>query len=187
MMTADPHRERHRRKSLAALAALLAGAAVLAAVAVVGRPRQPATDGSADVPPDDCVRQMLLAAQRGDVETWLDSFAGDLRDRLGARVQERSPGHFAAELRGRESALNGIAIEDRRLATPDEAMLTLEKVYTDYNERYRVRLMRSDGGWRIVEMTPLDRASPEIPYGTPVVPVPKQSSGEPPAGHEKSH
>ena len=152
--------------------AIVAGAALL----VRRRP-------SVQTPPrpedqlDRCITQMLQAAQNGDVKDYLECFAGDLRAKLASRLERAAPEVAAAELRSGYADLKSYVTTDWQRLSDDEATLTLERVYKDYNERHRVRLRWSRTGWKIVELTPLESFAPEIPYGTPVFQLP-EAGGE---------
>ena len=54
----------------------------------------------------------------------------------------------------------------------DESVLRWDRIYKGYVDRYRVRLRRYGGQWKITELDRIDRSTPAIPYGTPVYTMP---------------
>ena len=174
MKPQEPSRSVRTRKVIAIGLAI----AIVAGVAVVVRRQPPASSPLSDEDQmDGCITQMLQAAQRGDVQRYLDCFAGDLRDKLAARLKKGNPEAAAAELRSGQAALKSYVTTDWQRVSNDEATLILERVYKNYNERHRVKLRRTRGAWKIVELTPLESFAPEIPYGTPVFQLP-EAGGE---------
>ncbi|NOX56586.1 MAG: hypothetical protein GXP27_19510 [Planctomycetes bacterium] len=170
MKSQEPSRSVQTRK----LIAIGLAVAIVAGVAVLVRRNPPASSPLSDEDQmDDCITQMLQAAQQGDVQRYLDCFAGDLRAKLAARLEKGNPEAAAAELRSGQAELKSYVTTDWRRVSEDEATLILERVYKDYNERHRVRLRRKRGAWKIVELTPLESFAPEIPYGTPVFELPE--------------
>lgn len=153
--------------------------AIVAAVAVWVRRRPPTSSPVRDEDQmDRCITQMLQAAQDGDVRRYLDCFTDELLAKLAARLEKGNAEAAAAELRSGQAELKSYVTTDWQRVSDDEATLILERVYTNYNERHRVRLRRSRAGWKIAEMTPLESYAPEIPYGTPVFQLPEVGPGE---------
>jgi len=126
--------------------------------------------------PERVIAKMLTAAGRGDAATYLDCFQGALRETLARRLESISKKTAATELRNSEQDLKNYVTTDSELTADDEITLVLERTYSDFKKRHRVKLLRSAGDWKIVELTPLDRSAPRISYGTPVF-TPVEDSG----------
>jgi len=126
--------------------------------------------------PAACVSAMVLAEQEGDVDAYLDCFAGELYEKLRSRMAGKPPEQVAAQLKSSTVNLTGFAMTDLQLTEPASATLNLERGYKVYNERQQVRLRQVSGVWKIVELKALERFAPEIPWGTPVSAPPKKSS-----------
>ena len=133
----------------------------------------PAAEGSVL---EQVITKMLTAAQSGNIEAYLDCFQGELRETLARRLDAIPQKTAATELRNTEKDLKNFVTTDTRTPADDEMILVLERSYSDFRKRHRVRLKRSNGNWAIVELTPLDRYAPKIPYGTPVF-TPVEDSG----------
>ena len=117
---------------------------------------------------DRRIAEMLEAAQSGDVSGYLKCFDGTLHETLARRLQEKNLAAASTELKAAESDLRSFVISDWTEPKPDEVMLVLERIYSGFNKRHRVRLRRFDTTWKIVQLSELDRQAPDIPYGTPV-------------------
>lgn len=128
--------------------------------------------------PEQCIQRWLEAAQAGDAETYLSCFAGKMRDRLGSGFNSRSPEDSRARLKSGTADLRSYVTTDTKHISDTEATLLLERIYWDRNDRERVRLKRFGDEWKIVEMTPVDRFAPEIPYGTLVAPEVDEEDGK---------
>ncbi|MFQ5732791.1 MAG: hypothetical protein ACE5KM_12665 [Planctomycetaceae bacterium] len=114
-----------------------------------------------------CLELLFDAAQTGNVEGYLNCFAGPLRSerkqRLGAQP--------AQKLRASEADLNGFSIIDRQTVREGgSATVVIEKIYPEHQERWRLTMTRDNGDWKIAAMQPLDKTAPETRFGTPVVP-----------------
>lgn len=151
--------------------------ALMALALVVGLRRDPSREAPDDTAPDDAILTLVRAGTRGDVDSYLACFGGELRSRMEAHARSfRPPGRFAEVLRQRFEGLKGSATSRFELFGPTEATLEWETVYASHNERFRVRFHLVDGRWRVVELDSIDRRVPDVPYGTPVFPE------NPPAG-----
>jgi hypothetical protein len=150
---------------------------------------------SRDVPepprPENLIWTVIEAAQSGDVDTYLDCFAGDLRTQLDHTVLELTPAGFSDYLRSSSEPLTGVAVYDVVVGDDDGASLTVEYVYRDATERQGMRLDLGRGGWKIVDLDRSKRAKPLIPYGSPAAPMPEPeptdsaSAGEEPASMQE--
>ena len=151
-------------------AAVVITTAVGIAASIIGRREMPAKLADGPGRPDYCVLAMLEAAQRGDAASYLDCFAGRLRDKLQSGMQGKPAQEVGRELQMSESHLKSYVLTEWQFPQDDEAVAVMERIYSEHNERHRVRLRRIGREWKIVEMTRLEQFAPEIPYGTPVVP-----------------
>ena len=134
-----------------------------------------ATESTTADEPDLCVTAMLQAAQNGDVDAYLNCFAGDLRNKLKSRLADKPTEQVAAELRSSIRGLTGQTTTELEYQGEGLATLVHERLYTDEKEVYRARLQRFGADWRIVELKSLGRVALEIPVGTPVyVPLPEE-------------
>jgi len=129
---------------------------------------------------DACILGMIESARDGDVDTYLDGFVGPLRLLLGRRLANRSTATAAAaELKQGTRDLQSFVTSDRVVQDEESVRLVLERVYPDRVDRHRVEVRRNRAGWKIVSLEPLDRVAPEIPFGTPVGPLPpRREDGE---------
>ena len=96
------------------------------------------------------LRQALEAARQGDVNAYLSSFGGTLRERTQRDVQERGKSAFADDLKKAAQGRKGHAIYAPEPDGPNAWMLTVESVYADHNERQTFRLERVADNWLIM-------------------------------------
>ena len=149
--------DRARRKTVHKAAVAVGAAGILIGFAIFGsRGTSEAAKDSADVGnrPQEVVAAMIAAAQRGDFQY--------------ASTSESPASRFMRHVHDQRSELTGHVMSDVAIAADTTASLVLELVYRSENERYKFELKRVRDGWKVVELTPVDRFSPEIPYGTPV-------------------
>ena len=157
------------------LISVIGAAGLIAVVLLLSRERSaetPAVNASPEDTVDRCLERMLEAARVGDLDAYLDCFSGPLRERLAREIASRQRDAAAAELQSGEADLKSFATHP--LMPPregeGEAVVTLERIYARRHDLQRVRLQNRNGAWKIVELVPVDRVAPPIPYGTPVVP-----------------
>jgi hypothetical protein len=131
-----------------------------------------AQSGEAGDTVERCLERMLAAARAGDMAAYVACFDGELRDRVQAGIAGQPPERAAAELRAGEADLKSFATHRLERPGPNQAVVTLERIYSRRHDVQRVRLRRDGEGqeWKIVELVPVERVAPQIPYGTPVVP-----------------
>jgi hypothetical protein len=114
----------------------------------------------------DQIETLLEAARRGDLASYLGSFDGLLRSRLERQADERGRSAFAADLRQTAGARMSHAVfapePDR--SSPGCAYIVVESSFADRIERQTYRLLRSDPGWRIIEV---ELASERLPEKKP--------------------
>jgi hypothetical protein len=120
--------------------------------------------------PADCLEQMYLAAERGDVDAYLACFTGVQRQRLDVELRTESREAFAAAIAEPFGSLKGRAINDLSTEPADgeRAQLEAERIYPQYNERQTYGFRREGGAWRIESLGVVRRLQPPVPYGTPV-------------------
>ncbi|MGC8643132.1 MAG: hypothetical protein ACP5XB_25005 [Isosphaeraceae bacterium] len=111
------------------------------------------------------LRGTLDAARQGDVETYLSSFGGALRQRLEHDVAARGRGAFGDDLRQAARARKGHAVYAPEPDGPDAYVITVESVYADRNERQSYRLERSSGNWLITAVATARGRTPSSKYG----------------------
>jgi hypothetical protein len=63
-----------------------------------GRGSPPAAEGSSAAAPDECIERMFAAAERGDVEAYLDCFTGRERERLQRELTAQPRAEYARSL-----------------------------------------------------------------------------------------
>ncbi len=138
------------------------------------------------------LRGTLDAARQGDVEAYLSSFAGPLRQRLEHDVEARGRGAFGDDLRQAARARKGHAVYSPEPDGPDAYVITVESVYPDRNERQSYRLERSSGNWLITAVETARGRTPANKYGELAdfkapedVPVPTDEPAETPESQEQ--
>lgn len=154
-------------------AALAATLCLLGAAVYFGRGR-PDRLAAPAASPAECVERMFAAAERGDVEAFLDCFTGAERRRLAAELNSQPRESFAAALvesvrplKGR--AVNGPGPSDE---SAERATLQIERIYEHHGERQSYGFRRDAGAWRIDSIGAVERFQQAIPYGTPVFDLP---------------
>ncbi|MBI1310480.1 hypothetical protein GC176_04165 [bacterium] len=118
---------------------------------------------------DTVVERSISAAQAGDLEAWLNCFAGDALSQHESSLSVADREQFAAGLRVRTKSLRSYVTTDWQVEGT-RAVVELERVFADRNVRAKLDLRNINGHWKITGETFHDEFSPEILYGTPVVP-----------------
>jgi hypothetical protein len=150
-------------------AAALVTLALLAAAVWFGRGAAPVAKGSPGSTPADCIERMFAAAERGDVEAYLDCFTGSERERLARELAAQPRDDYARSLTQSIGDLKGRAIFDASAGgDAAEATLTVERVYVHRIERQKYRLVNESGAWRIAAVEAAAPLQPEKAYGQPV-------------------
>lgn len=143
--------------------------ALIAGALYLGRNASEKSDFTA-ASPAECLEEMYLAAERGDVDAYLDCFTGVQRQRLDAELRTESRDAFASSIAETFRTLKGRAVND--LSTDpvdgDRAQLEAERIYPQYNERQTYGFRCEGGAWRIESLGAVRRFQPPVPYGTPV-------------------
>jgi len=163
--------------------AVVLGAIMLASVlrGVSGGPAQT---------PEECVQRMLNAMEAADVESYLDCYTGELRQRLQRTADEQGRDAFAQYLKRTAAPIKGCAIlhDKTQWSGNDKVRIVVDRVYENRPWEYQAyRLKRERDGWRIYAVEPAEPHKPPIPWGTPAIPLPKempkgQQKGNQPAG-----
>ncbi len=118
--------------------------------------------------PESALWQMLDQSRAGNVDGYLACFTGSTRAQLEATVRSMTPSLFAEYLRESTSKIKGVAVFDAQRPAEGLATLTVEYVYSDRNERQRMKLRLEHGVWKIESTDASRRIQPVIPYGKPV-------------------
>lgn len=122
--------------------------------------------------PETVVYAAFDAAAKGDANTYLGCFGGEMAQKIAAARRESGEARFAADLRERAGAITGLAVsraaESGGSGPADAALLRVEQVFRDRNEKQDFLLRRRWGGWRIHQIGPAATVKMPIPYGTPV-------------------
>jgi len=160
-----------------AQAKIVTGLVLAGVVAFVVAQRQgvevsdaPAVFGSREKPaePRETIYRMLDAGAEGDVEAYIDCYAGETARQLTQSVEEMTAEGFANYLVDRNQAVKGIAINEPEETAENAVKVRIEYVYEDRNEAQTLYLDRLDGDWKIVEVDDAQRVPTVVEYGTPV-------------------
>jgi hypothetical protein len=122
---------------------------------------------SASVGPEDAIYGMLDAARAGDTQTYLDAFAGPMRDQLVQVVKENAESNFAAYLKSQNNKFQGVAVSVTDRPSDVEAQVRVEYIYENRNEVQSVYL-RKDSRWRIVRVAGAEQVKTLLPFGSAV-------------------
>lgn len=118
--------------------------------------------------PRDTIYRMLDAGAEGDVEAYIDCYAGETASQLTQSVEEMTAEGFANYLVDRNQAVKGIAINEPEETSENAVKVRVEYVYEDRNEAQTLYLNRLEGDWKIVEVDDAQRVPTVVKYGTPV-------------------
>ncbi len=124
---------------------------------------------------DTVIERLISTAQAGDVDAWLNCFAGAARSRHESSLEVTGRERFTAGLRQRTALLRSYVTTNWQIEGL-RATVELERVFAERNVRVKLDLEKLNGQWQIIAETPLDEFSPEILYGTPVVPETPESN-----------
>ena len=156
-------------KAAAAFATVLLMALLLwSGVRRSGAPGRSASSRSEEVEPAEArIHALLRAAWDGDVETYLGSFDGPLRQRLEREVAERGRNAFAADLKVAARARKSHAVFAVEPESETAARVTVETVYPDRNERQTYHLTGASGGCLVTEVETIRSRTPTAKFGAP--------------------
>ena len=108
----------------------------------------------------------MEATKAGDVEAYLASFSGSLKDRFNREVAEQGREAFAARLRETATTRKSHALFAPEAEGPEGARLVVESVYPDRNERQTFRVEQLDGRWLITGLETARSHQPASKFGT---------------------
>ncbi len=143
-------------------------ALIVAIVAIRQSGWKPSRRPSREQTPQDAIYAMLDAAREGDVEGYVEHYAGQIRATLEQAIEEQGEDGFARYLRESNAPIKGIAITEPEKIAPGQVKARVEYVYADRNEVQYMYLTRRDGRWVITRVDAVQRIETVIPYGTPV-------------------
>ena len=132
--------------------------------------------GSVHERPQQCIDRLFTAAERGDVQSYLDCFTGTEREQLEKEVHRVGSEEFARSLMQATAELKGLAVVDARTNDGNgaaaegnrQAQMVVERVYQHHHEKQCYHLVRNGQRWQITAVLPTDKLLPAVPYGTPV-------------------
>lgn len=135
-------------------------AVVLAGLGALVISRRPAATVTAPgTGPQDAIYAMFEAGRAGDVDKYLEHYAGPLGDSLRQSVT-------SAYLRERNEPVKGIAVNEPQQVTEREVTLRVELVYQDRNEAQTYYLEKQGAAWKIVRLDTAERVKTLVPYGS---------------------
>ncbi|MCY3930567.1 MAG: hypothetical protein OXH70_02495 [Acidobacteria bacterium] len=120
--------------------------------------------------PSDVFWEMVDASREGAADTWLDLFAGEVREQLETVRAEMGEAAFEQYLRQRVAGLKGVAVTGKE-ELGGTVRLKVEYVREASYETQSLDVRVSRGRWRIVALGPTHEREPPVPYGTPVGPA----------------
>jgi hypothetical protein len=118
--------------------------------------------------PEATVQSWYEAAGRGDDRAWLARTGGALKTTLESTRAQQGADVFRQSLRDSVSGLRGVAVSRAADSEDGRAVLEVELVFANRNEKQRVILSPAGNGWQIVELGSAGKTQPPIPYGTKV-------------------
>ncbi len=129
------------------------------------------TEGPPSEEPEDVVWKLLDESKEGNIDGYLECFAGEMRTRLETTAADMTPDKFSAYLKESLEKVKGVAVFDVERSSDTTARLVVEYVYQDKNERQRLRLSFQESAWRIEEAEASEWIHPLIPYGQSVTEI----------------
>lgn len=121
-----------------------------------------------DADPEDVVILMMQAMKGGEVEDLLESFGGELRQRLHAIVQREGKSALTQWLKERGKLAKGFAIVKKEFQAPDTVVIHTETVYQDRNTRQRFLVQQEKGSWKITDSDFEMVSNWETSFGKPI-------------------
>ena len=116
--------------------------------------------------PEDRIYAMLDAARNGDVNAFLNSYAGQMKETVRQSITESTPAGFAKYLRDSNVAIKGVAISSPESLSDREVKLRVEYVYADRNEVQSAYLRKDGSSWKIFRVDGAERVKTLVPYGS---------------------
>jgi hypothetical protein len=117
-------------------------------------------------PAEARVRGLMESARRGDVAAYLDAFAGELRLRLDREVAERGRAAFAGDLASASRSRKSHAVFSAEPEGSSAALVTVEAVYPDRNERQTYRVEKTGDAWLVTAVETVRSIQPKAKYGS---------------------
>jgi hypothetical protein len=115
--------------------------------------------------PESAIWRMADAARAGDVEAYLNCFAGELRRNLEKTGAEMGWPQFGVYLKRRTEEITGIAVSGFKRTGEAGANLRVEFVYRGKNEAQEHHLILRDSVWKITRVGESELVKALIPYG----------------------
>lgn len=131
--------------------------------------------------PETAVASFFEAGGKGDDAAYLRLVTGTLRTTLENTRSELGAAAFRDSLRRTAAGLKGIATTRVADAPEGQAIVEVELVFADRNERQRITLLEQSGGWALSAISTTDMVRPPVNYGSPVF----DDSPQPPAAKPK--
>jgi len=132
------------------------------------------------------IEGLLACARRGDVQGYLNAFAGPVRARLEQQVAERGLEAFAGGLRrsGERRRSHAVFAAESADEAVESVRVTVEATFPDRIERQTYHLEWRDAGWLVTEVDTARDRVPKNPLGSWAtyqepegVPVPMKDEG----------
>ena len=120
------------------------------------------------VAPEDSIYAMLDAAKAGDINAYLASYTGHMKDLLRQSVSETTPAGFEKYLRTSNAAIQGAALSPPETLSGSQVKVRVEYVYKDRNEVQFLYLQKEGPGWKIYRIDGAERIQTLVPYGSAV-------------------
>jgi len=119
---------------------------------------------------EDVIWKMLVAGRTGNVQQYLDCFSGASLDTLqDTRKQSKDDGAFRDYIRRDVQDIKSMSIINGRQEDPAKAVFEVEMVYADRNEDQTYSLHKTQGTWKIVEISRPVIATQPVRYMDTVV------------------
>ena len=118
--------------------------------------------------PQDVIYRMMDAARDGNVRMYLGCYTGQMESTLRQIVSEKGEAALADYIRGFNSSIKGVAIQEPQFVAERQVRLRVEFVYPDRNEAQLYYLQQSSAGWRIARQENTEGVKVVVPYGTAV-------------------
>ena len=117
-------------------------------------------------PAEARVQGLMESARTGDVAAYLDAFAGELRRRLDREVAQRGREAFAGDLTSASRSRRSHAVFSAEPEGDSAALVTVEAVYPDRNERQTYRVEKAGDAWLVTAVETVRSVQPKAKYGS---------------------
>ncbi len=153
-------------KEMAKLLSLVVTVSVLGAVVwwTQNKPKQV----DSELQPDSVIWEMIDACRRGDVDTYLNCFTGDLKKRLEKVVSEQGKDKFSDYLKEMLQPIKNIALQQPKGFAKGDQAIVADFIFADRTEQQTFWVRRTKEGWKIVGVEATKPVPVLVPYGTPV-------------------